>query len=230
MKDRSKDNNLPDLDDDSRHAAAVGVVDARLQRRFADGDDRGDSIELIAMLRELRSPPARPGFAAHVLKLATSPGHRARNKFTHRAIAATVALFALLVLASTLVDTRSIDSRSAVVEVGNEVRTIKIAIESARAIDDIEMTIELTDNLAVEGFRDLRIISWSARLERGVNVISLPVSAVAGGDGKIVTRVGPRQNARKFVIKTRYSDSQQLGQLLPELAGSRCLPWFGCNG
>jgi len=220
MKDRSKDKNLPELDDDARPAPVVGVVDARLRQRIADDDNRRDTLELVAMLRELRSPPARPGFAERALRSAGRPGQRARNTLIHRAAAAAIAAFALLVLVSTLVDTRSTATGSTFVEVGDDVRTIKIAIESARAIDDIEMTIELTDNLAVEGFSDLKTISWNARLERGVNVISLPVSAVAGGDGEIVTRVGPQQHAREFVIKTRYSFGERLGQLLPALAGS----------
>lgn len=227
MKDRSNDKNLPELDDDERPAAAIGIVDTRLEQRIADSDSSRETNALTAMLRELRAPPANPDFARRALRSATRPGRRSSRNLIYRTLAATLAFFALLVIASTLIDDRGVDARPAVVAVGNEVRTIKIAIESEQAIEDIEMTIELTDNLALEGFPDRRTIRWNARLERGINVISLPVSAIGGGDGEIVTRIGRQQQSREFVIKTHYPGGESLGQLVPALAYSGALSLAG---
>lgn len=91
-----------------------------------------------------------------------------------------------------------------VVAVDNEVRTIKVAIESGQSLDSVRMHVELSDNLELSGFGNKKTIKWSTGLREGVNVISLPIIGIAEGSGDITTRVRLDGKEKVMRIKTEY--------------------------
>jgi hypothetical protein len=103
--------------------------------------------------------------------------------------------------------------------IGDEVQTLKVAIESAHQVDSIRMTIDVSDNLEISGYQDQKVISWNTRLEKGTNIIALPVSAIAQGDGEINARVGLQDREKVFRIKTRYKSADAAASGYPALAG-----------
>ena len=65
------------------------------------------------------------------------------------------------------------------------------------------MTIDISENLEISGYGDQKKISWKADLKKGTNVIALPISALARGEGEITARVRLNDRVKIFKIKTR---------------------------
>ena len=87
-------------------------------------------------------------------------------------------------------------------------------IDSERELKGATIRIAASGSIALDGFDDERQIDWQADLERGSNLLSLPVVARAAGKGRLVaviehegrTRAGGdrshRDAIRKYPIMT----------------------------
>ena len=87
-----------------------------------------------------------------------------------------------------------------------------MAIDSELSIDSVEMSIDISDNLAIRGYGSQKNISWNTSLNKGINVIALPVSAIALGDGEITTHIRLNGKEKIFIIKTRYQSPEKVGR------------------
>lgn len=167
-------------------------------------------------LRGMEVPDTPAYFADRVISKAVE----ANSKYKHRSMlfyvtSGIAASFALLfVLTFALVDSSKTLSSSPIVLIGEEIKTVKLAIESARTVDGIKMTIDLSENLEISGYEEMRNITWKTRLEKGTNVISLPISAIAQGDGKIKASVEFRDRKKVFIIDTRYKIPEKTGRII----------------
>lgn len=165
-----------------------------------------DSKVIFEALQELEVPAAPNDFADRVIRNAirNQPHKRPANMLTYVASGIAASFVVLFLLTFTLVDSSKTSGSSPIVLIGNEIKTVKLAIESARTVEGIKMTIYLSDNLEISGYEEMKNISWETRLEKGTNVISLPISAIAQGDGKIKASVEFREQKKIFVIDTRH--------------------------
>lgn len=160
---------------------------------------------LVDALQGLKVPAASADLADRVISKATRTGAYRPVRLLSYVASGIAASFAILfLLAYTMLDSQDSMPSSPVVLIGDEIKTVKLAIESARAVEDIEMTIDLSDNLQISGYENQKSISWGTRLEKGTNVISLPISAIAQGDGEIRARVRIQKNEKVFIFDTKY--------------------------
>ena len=159
-------------------------------------------------VKSLPVPPASAGFEKRVIATAIQEGRTAQsfqNKSGHFYKFATAAMISALVLWLGLFnDTETGKNDLYLVTVGGEVRTIKVAIDSEQALDMVNMRVELSDNLELEGFGNKKQISWTTGLHEGVNVISLPIIGIAQGRGDITTRIRLNGKEKVMRIKTEY--------------------------
>ncbi|MDH3534912.1 MAG: zf-HC2 domain-containing protein [Gammaproteobacteria bacterium] len=195
-------------------------VSAHLEQCGACRENYQDILGVIELLQQRRVPPASPGFTTAVLERAidaAQPPRGRRMPYMAGGIAASfIAAFVLLSMM-----TNPAHPTAQVVLIGNQVQTIKVAIESAHPVDSIRMTIDVSDNLEISGYQDQKVISWNTRLEKGTNIIALPVSAIARGDGEINARVGLNDREKVFKIKTRYRPLEKVRRDI------RLLAWAG---
>jgi len=96
------------------------------------------------------------------------------------------------------------------VVVGNEIQTIKVAINSENAIDKVKISIELSSNLELAGFGQRKFINWTTRLHEGVNIISLPIVGTAYGYGEVVTYVRLNDEEKIMRIKTHFKSPENV--------------------
>jgi hypothetical protein len=200
MKCRIAKNLMQDTVDGKLRGADTGFIMAHLQECAACREDYRQTSNMLEMLRGIPVPPPSAGFADRVLNHATRsrPATTGRRfKYATGGIAAS--LVAVVVMISTMTGQPDPD----VMLIGGQVKTVRVAIESPRAIDGIKVTIDLSDNLEIEGYADQQAISWTTRLEQGVNLIALPVNAIATGEGQIVARVGLDGDEKVYRIRTR---------------------------
>ena len=172
-----------------------------------------ETLAVIEGLRGVRVPPPSPGFSTHVIEHATKSSKIAPDRrLTYVASGIAASLIAFFVLASTFINPAFEEQGKSIVLVDDKVRTIKVAIDSLQTIDSVEMSIDISDNLEITGYESQKNIRWNTRLNQGINVIALPVSAIALGDGEITTRVRLNGREKIFTIKTRYRLPEKTGR------------------
>lgn len=166
------------------------------------------ALQTRTLLRDMPVPPHSEDFVDRVLD--TARKNSSRNKSTlyaafSGAIAAGFAVW--FIVASTIFSTSpgptSIDEVYTVA-VGNEVQTIKVAIQSERDLSGVAMSIQLTPNLELSGFGNRTAINWDTRLKKGTNVIKLPIVGLASGKGEIITRIQMNGKEKIMRINTNY--------------------------
>ena len=161
-----------------------------------------DALAVIEILRGVRVPPSSPGFSTRVIEHATrseNPGPVRLLPYVASGIAASLIAFFLLV--SSFFNPVVEDQSMPIVLMGGGLQTIKVAIDSGQSIDSVELSIDISDNLAIAGYENQKSINWNSKLSQGVNVIALPVSAIALGDGIITTLVLLNGDEKVFLIK-----------------------------
>jgi hypothetical protein len=159
-------------------------------------------------LKSLPVPPASDGFEKRVFATAVQDTRAAQNIHNKQGRFykfATAAMISTLVLWLGLFnDTKTGNDDLELVSVGEEIRIIKVAIDSEHALDAVNMRVELSDNLELKGFGNKKQIHWTTHLREGVNVISLPIVGIAQGEGDITTRIQLNGKEKVMRIKTEY--------------------------
>ncbi len=175
-------------------------------------DDCARQLEGLRIQKESLSAlpvaPASDGFEKRVFARAiqdaptTKKIHSKPGSFYKFATAAM--LSALVLWLGLFNDTETGKDGLYLVSVGDEVRTIKVAIDSEQALDAVNMRVELSDNLELKGYGNKKQIHWTTHLNEGVNVISLPIVGIAQGEGDITTRIQLNGKEKVMRIKTEY--------------------------
>jgi len=202
------------------NGADTGLITAHLHECAACREDYRQTSNMLEMLRDISVPPPSAGFADRALSNAARlhPARAgSRNNYVTGGIAAS--LVAVFLMISVMTGPGPGQPNADIVLIDGQVKTIRVAIESSRVIDNIEVTIDVSDNLEIEGYGNQQEISWTTRLERGVNLIALPVTAIAAGDGEIVARVGLDGAEKVFRIRTRYQAAGNVSSAYRILAG-----------
>lgn len=219
MKCRTVKILLQELIDGNLAGADTGLIKTHLQECAACREDHRQTLNMIEMLKEIPVLPASAGFTERALSNAVrSRPATAGSRFKYLGGGIAASLLAVFLMVSTMAGLGPERSAADVVLIDGQVKTIRVAIESARVIDEIEMTIDVSENLEIEGYRGQQAISWTTRLEPGVNLITLPVTAIAAGDGEIVARVGLGKSEKIYRIRTLHRPAGSAGGDVPVLA------------
>ena len=171
-----------------------------------------DSEILRRALKRMPAPEPRPEFVDRAFAKATGQA-RPRGRLAHlvsrwetwtgAAIGATVAvLFTLFLL-------RPLSPNPADITLAlNETRAIDVLIDSERALEDATIRIVASGSVALEGFENEREIDWQTRLDRGNNVLSLPVVARSTGAGELVAVIEHGGRTRRVTVTLNVLGSQ----------------------
>ncbi|HEX2494007.1 MAG TPA: hypothetical protein VHK24_09550, partial [Steroidobacter sp.] len=158
-----------------------------------------DYEPLIKALREMPPPEPRPGFVDRALAVATgvaNASYRPRpssSGLRHAAMrwetwfaaalgGAVAAAITVLLLRPAHLDAVAPGITLAL----NEARDIDVLIQSDRELQGATIRVAVTGGVALDGFANEHVIDWRADLERGGNLLSLPVVARRAGDGQLV--------------------------------------------
>lgn len=138
-------------------------------------------------------------------------GNRFITGFT-TAIAASLALW----FASTMY-TPQLDQESPhVVNLAmNQVRTVKLMFEAPTDLTEVTLSIELPENIELEGYAGMNQLTWQASLNKGQNVLALPVIAIGDGQGELVAQLNYGDRTKQFhvVLKTVDDDGALIYQV-----------------
>jgi hypothetical protein len=179
-----------------------------------------DFQTLREALRRMPTPEPRPGFVERALGRAAAqqqapqevalPGRLRRfatrwETWAGAALGGAVAAALMLVLLRT-VDTT--DSRQPLALTLHEARNVDVLIDSDRELKGATIRVAASGSIVLDGFDDERQIDWQADLERGANLLSLPVVARAAGKGRLVAVIEHEGRTRQVAIDLSVVDPQ----------------------
>lgn len=179
-----------------------------------------DFQTLREALRRMPTPEPRPGFVERALARAVAqqqapqavalPGRLRRfatrwETWAGAALGGAVAAALMLVLLRT-VDTT--DSRQPLALTLHEARNVDVLIDSDRELKGATIRVAASGSIVLDGFDDERQIDWQADLERGANLLSLPVVARAAGKGRLVAVIEHEGRTRQVAIDLSVVDPQ----------------------
>ncbi len=176
-----------------------------------------DFQTLREALRRMPTAEPRPGFverafarAAAQAPQAVAPPGRLRRFATRWETWAGAALGGAIVAALMLVLLR-VDTSSSPQPLAlslHETRNVDVLIESDRELKGATIRVAASGSIVLDGFDDERQIDWQADLERGANLLSLPVLARAAGKGKLVAVIEHEGRTRQVAIDLSVVDPQ----------------------
>jgi hypothetical protein len=179
-----------------------------------------DFQTLREALRRMPTPEPRPVFVERALARATTqqqapqavalPGRLRRfatrwETWAGAALGGAVAAALMLAMLRT-VDTT--DSRQPLALTLHEARNVDVLIDSDRELKGATIRVAASGSIVLDGFDDERQIDWQADLERGANLLSLPVLARAAGKGRLVAVIEHEGRTRHVTIDLSVVDPQ----------------------
>ena len=176
-----------------------------------------ESDAMSQALRDMPVPEPRPGFVDRVLENATRSGRRAhaeRGALRHVATRWETwfgaAVGGAVAAALTLMVIRPVHEPSAatITLALHEARAIDVLINSDRELHDATIRVAVTGSVALDGMDNERIVDWRADLDRGVNLLSLPVVARHPGAAQLVAVIEHDGKTQTMTVNLAVSRSE----------------------
>jgi hypothetical protein len=179
-----------------------------------------DFHTLRQALRRMPTPEPRAGFVERALARATAQQRETQallparlRRFLSRwetwagaalgaAAAAAVAFFLLRPLDSTFGEQPQLALTL------HQTRNVDVLIDSERELKGATIRIAATGSIALEGFDDEKHVDWQADLERGSNLLSLPVVARTAGKGRLVAIIEHAGRTRRVAVELMVIDPE----------------------
>jgi hypothetical protein len=192
-----------------------------MKRKDETGPDVADDDfqTLRQALRQMPTPEPRAGFVERALarataqQRATQAASRAgglRGFVTRWEMWAGAALGGAVAAALTLILLRPVDTTTSqqpqLALTLHETRNVDVLIDSERELKGATIRIAASGSIALDGFDDERQVDWQADLERGSNLLSLPVVARAAGRGRLVAVIEHDGRTRRVAIDLNVVD------------------------
>ena len=177
-----------------------------------------DFQTLRQALRRMPTPEPRLGFVERALARAAAQQRATQaplparlGRFLSRwETWAGAALGAVAAAAMTFILLRPIDSpqapRPQLALTLHETRNVDVLIDSERELKGATIRIAATGSIALDGFDDEQHIDWQADLERGSNLLSLPVVARTAGNGELVAVIEHAGRTQRVAIALTVID------------------------
>ena len=190
------------------HLRACPICQQRLARRH----------ELRASLRSRIVPPPRPEFFGQALALARQSAPARFSLWPRLAGAALAASLAVWIGFGWLPGTRpqsGSDELAGIVIALHETKTVQLAFNAEQALTGAMLHIRLPDGVELRGFPGQREVQWRTDLARGVNLLSLPLTAIAASEGTLRARLEHDARSAEFTVQLRVRE------LVTNRAGTR---------
>jgi hypothetical protein len=176
-----------------------------------------DPDNLIRALRSMPTPEPRPEFIDRALAKATRRHATGQDRSRLHQLAASwqtwvgAGLGGMIAAALTVVmlrpATQPLPAENEISLALNETREIDVIIDSERDLHNATIHIALAGGIALEGFENEQQIDWQTNLERGTNVLSLPIFARGAGTGRLIAVVEHDGRRRTITIDLTVRDN-----------------------
>lgn len=173
-------------------------------------------------LPKLKAPAMRPDFAAQafnkVRQQNTTAAESKRFRGTGLALAASLALAGIVgVFIYQPNSTEPQPEPNAIRISMQQPKNISVVFNAKEDLQQVTISIELSDNLALDGYAGKRTVSWNTPLQKGKNVLSLPIIATQSGNGTVIARLrlGEQDKTFRIHVNVRQNGSTQFQNKRP---------------
>ena len=142
---------------------------------------------LKAILERQPVPKPTAGFVERALREATGVANTAART-RRQAVARSLAAALLLTIGGFLVAMLAVREGESANDSGTRLaghRIVNVIIDAKGPREDATLTIQLAEDLELEGFADQHLIEWQTDLAKGRNLLALPVRSKTGAGGDI---------------------------------------------
>ena len=196
-----------EMSDTQKHALQVHLESCPACQQYLQ-----QAEELRDALGKLSTPTMRPEFSARVFDKV-----RQQNSGTKRFTSTGLALAASLALAGIVgVFIHQPDStvpEPAAIQISlQQTRDVNLVFNAKKDLNEVTISIELSDNLALDGYSGKQMVSWKTTLQKGKNVLSLPIIATQSGNGMLTARLrlGDQDKTIRIHVNARQNGSTQI--------------------
>jgi hypothetical protein len=188
-------------------------------RTKQESDVADDDFQTLRQaLRRMPTPEPRTGFVERALARAAAQQRetpvslltRVRHFLLRWETWAGAALGAAAAAAVTFILVRPVDStvsrQPQLALILHETRNVDVLIDSERELKGATIRVAATGSIALDGFDDERRVDWQADLERGSNLLSLPVVARTEGKGRLVAVIEHHGRTQRVAIDLTVID------------------------
>jgi len=82
----------------------------------------------------------------------------------------------------------------------NQTRTVKLMFDAATDLSDVTLKVELPENIELKGYAGQKQLVWQTSLNKGQNILALPVMAIGNGQGELVAQLSYGDKTQRFRI------------------------------
>lgn len=158
---------------------------------------------LRALLRSQPVPAPRPGFFKHALRQArlSTRNHRTLwPRLVGAAVAATLAVWIGFGWLPSSSPAPGVGKSGGVTIALHETHMVQLALNSEKALSGATLRIRLPKGLELRGFPGQHEIYWRTDLAQGVNMLSLPLTALATMEGSLTARLEHNGRTTEFAV------------------------------
>jgi len=152
-------------------------------------------------------PEPRAGFVDDLIQTATIQGERRRSPRFSIAAALAAAAVALALLVGNVLDGDGFGDDSYHVAVAPHIAEfVEVVIDAGAGRNEATLTIELADNLELDGFPNERVISWQTQLTEGKNLLRLPLILKDESDSEFNVDLSYGSTRKAITVMVRAND------------------------
>ena len=123
------------------------------------------------------------------------------NKFTIGFVSA-MAVSLMIWIVSSVFSTGFNSQQPQLINVAmNEVHTVRLMLDAPSDIAQVTLSLGLPENIRLKGYESKQQLVWQTRLNKGANILALPVTGIANGQGDLVAYVRYGETTKQFRIK-----------------------------
>jgi hypothetical protein len=137
-------------------------------------------------------PAPSPDFESRVIAAASSQGKSALRPATMAWASGAVA--AVLAIGIVLVVGMGPDSDMP----RSQPHNVRLAFDTVDAMDDVTLTVELPPHVEMSGYPGYQRLSWNVSLDKGENVVNLPLNILFPGEGDLVAHLDNGERKKTF--------------------------------
>lgn len=92
----------------------------------------------------------------------------------------------------------------------NQVRTVKLMFEAPTDLAEVTLSVELPENIELEGYAGQKQLVWQTNLNKGQNILALPIIAIGNGQGELVAQLSYGDKTKQFHLVLKTADDGAL--------------------
>lgn len=208
------------------HQYLDGDLSAQTQQQFEHHINCCDACthelnatrELRRALTNLPVESPRAGFEQRVLAEVQSHYAEQKHHGFVTGFASAVAAGLMLWVASLVFFQNGSPDTSMVTLVVYQEHSVRLMFDAAGDMDQVTLNLELPEHVELAGYPGKSQLNWQTHLQKGQNILTLPLRAVSQGKGELIAQLKYGDRSKTFRILMKTSNDGAVNYLIQDLS------------